>query len=142
MKLNPNGRFLLYGTYLGGSNDDEARGIAVDSGGNAYITGFTRSSDFPTTLGAFDQTFGPGVVSDGFVTKLNPQGTGVGFSTFLGGSGNDDPLSIAVDNAGEAFVAGLGTGLYPLTVYADVKREAGVTRIEPSVVQVRISRGQ
>jgi beta-propeller repeat-containing protein/ASPM-SPD-2-Hydin domain-containing protein len=104
-KLNAQGTGLLYSTYLGGSGCDGAAGIAVDSGGNAYITGSTYSVDFPTTSGAFQVgRSGPG--DNIFVTKVNPQGTGFVYSTYLGGNGSDDGLAIAVDSSGSAYVTG------------------------------------
>jgi hypothetical protein len=68
-KLNASGSALVYSTFLGGTNQDNGRGIAVDGSGRAYVTGFTDSSDFPTTQGAFDTTFN-GTADDAFVTKL------------------------------------------------------------------------
>src|SRR5439155_1546373 len=103
-KLNPLGTSLLYSTYLGGSGADEGLGIAVDGAGNAYVTGQTGSTDFPTTAGAFATSFNGG--DDAFVTKLNPLGTGLLYSTYLGGSGADEGLGIAVDGAGNAYVTG------------------------------------
>ncbi|MCX6358619.1 MAG: SBBP repeat-containing protein [Armatimonadetes bacterium] len=103
-KLNSDGASLLYSTYLGGSNDDEATGIAVDASGAAYVGGFTISSAFPTTPGAYQTVFGGG--SDAFVTKLNDQGTALVYSTYLGGSGLDYGVGLAVDVAGQAVVSG------------------------------------
>jgi hypothetical protein len=96
---------LAYSTYLGGGADDQGNDIAVDASGNAYVTGVAGSTDFPTTPGAFQATK-PGS-GDAFVTKLNPTGTAVLYSTYLGG-GNDNDIGrgIAVDSAGEAFVVG------------------------------------
>jgi len=103
---------FVYSTYLGGSGisgasgtDDAGNAIAVDSLGNAYVTGFTTSADFPKTPGAFDTTIGGS--SDAFVTKLNPSGTALVYSTYLGGSSADQGTSIAVDIAGNAYVTGL-----------------------------------
>src|SRR5712691_3292520 len=104
-KLNPAGNGLVYSTYLGGSFTDRGLGIAVDAAGNAYVTGFTDSTNFPTTPGAFQTTFGGGF-SDAFVTKLNPTGTGLVYSTYLGGSTTDLGRGIAVDAAGNAYVTG------------------------------------
>jgi hypothetical protein len=102
---------LVYSTYLGGSGQDAAYGIAVDSAGNAYVTGFTGSTDFPTTAGAFDTTHNGG--TDAFVTKLNASGSALVYSTYLGGSatylgtsGQDVGYGIAVDSAGSAYVTG------------------------------------
>ncbi|MGD0289798.1 MAG: SBBP repeat-containing protein [Candidatus Binataceae bacterium] len=95
---------LVYSTYLGGSNIDGAYGIAVDSSGNAYITGFTYSTDFPTTAGAFQTTSGGS--QDVFVSKLNSGGSALIYSTYLGGSLQDDPAGVAVDSSGNAYVTG------------------------------------
>jgi hypothetical protein len=103
-KLNASGSALVYSTYLGGSGDDEGNGIAVDAGGNAYVTGWTESSDFPTTVGALDTTYNGG--DDAFVAKLNANGSGLVYSTYLGGSGDDLGCGIAVDEAGNAYVTG------------------------------------
>jgi hypothetical protein len=105
MKLNAAGTALLYSTYLGGSGGDTGTGIAVDSAGNATVTGYTTSVDFPTTPGAFQATFG-GSSYDVFVTKLNLTGSGLIYSTFLGGSGDDFGGGIAVDISGNAYVTG------------------------------------
>lgn len=103
LKLNSGGAALGYATYLGGSNGDFAYGIAVDSGGNAYVTGSTQSSNFPTA-NPIQKSLNGG--SDAFVAKLNPQGASLVYSTFLGGSSADSGQAIAIDSAGEAFVTG------------------------------------
>ncbi len=94
---------LIYSTYLGGSGDDDGNGIAVDSTGSAYITGQTASTNFPTT-NAFQPASGGSY--DAFVTKLNPAGSAMVFSTYLGGTSVDYGYGIAVDSAGDAYVAG------------------------------------
>jgi hypothetical protein len=99
---------LFYSTYLGGSGNDQGFGIAVDSSGNAYVTGSTGSTNFPTTAGAFQTTYGGGS-EDAFITKLNPTGSGLVYSTYLGaggGFGNDEAHGIAVDSADNAYVTG------------------------------------
>ena len=103
-KLNPAGTALVYSTYLGGSTSDNANAIAVDSAGNAYITGRAFSADFPVTVGAFQPTLKSN--HNAFVTKLNPSGAALLYSTFLGGSGSDSTVAIAIDAAGHAFVTG------------------------------------
>jgi hypothetical protein len=92
---------LVYSTYLGGSNTDRGISIALDGAGNAYVTGDTDSTDFPTTAGA--QTTSSGGF-DVFVAKLNATGTALGYSTYLGSGG--DAWGIAVDRAGSAHVTG------------------------------------
>jgi len=102
--LNPSGSALSYSTFLGGNNDEEAYGIAVDDSGNAFITGNTDSTNFPTTFGAFDTTHNGG--DDVFVTKLNSAGTDALYSTFIGGDFEDIGYGIAIDPTGNAFVTG------------------------------------
>ncbi|HXF70066.1 MAG TPA: SBBP repeat-containing protein, partial [Thermoflexus sp.] len=111
VKLNPAGQGnadLLYATFLGGSGYEEGYGIAVDGSGVVYVTGYTWSSDFPTTPGAFDSTYNGGG-SDGFLVKLNPAGQGASdllYATFLGGSNWDEGLGIAVDESRMVYVVG------------------------------------
>jgi len=105
-KLNPTGTALVYSTYLGGSGSESGLGIAVDTAGNSYVTGVTDSTNFPTTAGAFQSTFGGGS-SDAFVAKLNPSGSSLVYSTYLGRSGLDSGNGIAVDAAGAAYVTGV-----------------------------------
>src|SRR5208337_2632455 len=97
---------LSYSTYLGGTSDEYGRGIAVDTAGNAYVTGET-GPDFPTTTGAYRTTYG-GLINHVavFVTKLNPTGTALVYSTYLGGTSHDQGQGIAVDTAGNAYVTG------------------------------------
>ncbi len=102
-KLNPAGSALSYSTYLGGSNLDRAFGVAVDSAGSAYVTGFAGSTDFPTA-GALQSTNPHG--NDAFVAKLNPAGSALSYSTYLGGSSLDWGYGVAVDSAGSAYVTG------------------------------------
>jgi hypothetical protein len=111
-KLNATGSALVYSTYLGGGGFDFGRAIAIDAAGNAYVTGKTQSANFPTTAGAFDRTANfiqtprPQGIDDGFVAKLNAAGSALVYSTYLGGVDNDEPRAIALDAAGNAYVAG------------------------------------
>ena len=112
-KLNPTGTALLYSTYYGGANPDGATAIAVDAAGNAYVTGFTTSSNFPVTSGVFQPTYGGSggqfdstfATGDAFVIKMNPTGSVV-YSTFLGGSKDDMGIGIAIDSKGDAYIGG------------------------------------
>jgi hypothetical protein len=116
-KWNATGTGLVYSTYVGGSNRDVALGVAVDAAGDAYVTGFTYSGDFPITSGALRTIFVGG--SKAFVFKLNPGGNGLIYSTFLGGSGDDYGAGIAVDAAGEAHIAGYTASVdFPTTTGA------------------------
>jgi hypothetical protein len=104
-KLNAIGSALVYSTYLGGSGYDHGWGIAVDPSGNAYATGVTSSSNFPTTPGAVQATYGGGQ-NDAFLSKLNATGSALLYSTLLGGTQADTGWGIAVDASGNAYVTG------------------------------------
>ncbi|MCL5006184.1 MAG: SBBP repeat-containing protein [Acidobacteria bacterium] len=104
-KLSASGSNLIYASYLGGTGDDFASDIAVDSGGNAYVAGFTSAANFPTTHGALQTSFGGGPF-DGFITKIGPAGTALVYSTYLGGSGEDHVAAIALDASGNAYLTG------------------------------------
>lgn len=95
---------LSYSTFLGGSDSDYGRGITVDASGDAYVVGGTSSINFPTTPGAY-QTQSHGA-ADAFITKLNPEGSALVYSTYLGGSSTDGAQAIAVDTSGAAYVTG------------------------------------
>jgi Tol biopolymer transport system component len=103
-KLNTSGTSVVYSTYLGGSGGAYAYGIAVDGQGNAYVTG-GAGAGFPTTAGVSQTTNRGG--SDSFVTKLNPAGSALVYSTFYGGNNYDEGDGIAVDAAGNAYVGGI-----------------------------------
>jgi hypothetical protein len=103
-KLNASGSAFIYSTYLGGSKSETGYGIAADGSGSAYVTGFTISTDFPTA-NAVQASYGGGT-QDAFVTKLNPDGSALVYSTYLGGSGSDYGNGIAVDSSGSAYVTG------------------------------------
>src|SRR5256885_11090903 len=108
-KLAPDGSSLVYSTYIGGSLNDSGNAIAVDSAGNAFVAGSTSSSDFPTTIRAFQQNFAG--VSDAFVLELNSTGSSLIYSTMLGGSGNDVANGLAVDGLGSAYVVGVTSSI-------------------------------
>lgn len=107
-----NSGLLQYMTYLGGSGNDSAAGIAVDSTGNAYITGVTDSTNFPTVnpiarnISGTNSPFLHLYPYDAFVSKLNPTGSGLVYSTYLGGNLEDQGIAIAVDSTGSAYVTG------------------------------------
>ena len=135
-KLNPTGTALIYSTFLGGSGNESTNGIAINDAGNAYVTGFTGSSNFPTTPGAFQTVKSGG--DDVFVTALNAAGSGLAYSTFLGGDANEFSVRIAVDAAGNASVVGLtGSSNFPTTADAiqstyGGNNDAFVTRLNPT----------
>jgi len=111
VKLGPLGDMLLYSTYLGGNDFDEGSGIAVSASGDVHVAGYTISTDFPTTSGAFDRVLNdgynfPGKAADAFVSELNSTGGSLVFSTYLGGNNSDFGSAIALDSTGNAYVTG------------------------------------
>ncbi len=137
-KLTRTGAALMYSTYLGGTSKDASNGIALDASGSAYVTGFTTSSDFPTTPGAFQISLKSS--QNAFVTKLTPTGTAPMYSTYLGGSGQDAGNAIAVDCLGAIYLTGNTTSSdFPVTVDAFQTSLKGggndvfVTRLRPFV---------
>lgn len=136
-KLDPTGSALVYSTYLGGSGFEGSSAIALDGAGNAYVTGGTDSPDFPTTPGALDTTLTG--ATDAFVTKLDPTGSALAYSTYLGGSATDWGYGVAVDDAGSAYVAGeTGSPDFPTTpgafdtTFNGGPLDAFVTKLDPT----------
>ncbi|MFQ5469171.1 MAG: SBBP repeat-containing protein [Gammaproteobacteria bacterium] len=137
---------LIYSTFLGGTSTEgncsssslPNFGIAVDGGGNTYVAGQTSSADFPTTPGVVDNTLGGS--SDAFITKLSPNGGSLIYSTFYGGSGDEEAADIAVDNAGDAYITGYTSSSdYPVAnlsrvsvAYNGGQSDAFLTKIESS----------
>lgn len=149
VKINAAGSTFLNSTYLSSSRNDTAMGVAVDSANNPYILGHTQGANFPTTAGAF-QTVLKGN-SDAFVAKLNPSGTSILYSTYLGGSLTDTTLGgIAVDSAGDAYVTGLTSSTdFPVTpgAFQTVSGSRGtpnvtdafITKLNPSATALSYS---
>lgn len=155
-KLNSTGDSLIYSTYLGGSGNvtesggaygDQGLGIAVDSSGNAYVTGFTVDTDFPITPGAFQTVNNAAAkkLPNAFVSKLNPSGSSLVYSTYLGGSTGGDSVhgiidsahAIVIDASGDAYITGeAGSTDFPVTSGAfQTANKAGnafVTKLNPS----------
>ncbi len=134
-KLNPTGTSLIYSTRIGGTLYDSVSAIAVGPLGDAYCTGGTTSSNFPTTAGAYDQTFNGG--ADAFVAHLAPNGASLLYSTYVGGSWNDQASAIAVDASGRAVITGQAYSGYPTTpgAYRSVANggvDAFLTELDPS----------
>ena len=116
-KVNADGSGLAYSTYLGGSNFDAGGGIAVDTAGDAYVTGVTSSANFPVTSGAY-QTALSGVVN-AFVAKVQPDGSGLIYSTYLGHDATSEGSAIAIDSSGSAYITGLtNSSTFPVTTGA------------------------
>jgi hypothetical protein len=143
-KINASGSALVYSTYLGGSHSDIGRAIAVDALGNADVVGTTSSMDFPTT-NALRKTYGGGF-TDAFVARISASGTALVYSTYLGGSGEDTGLGVAVDHLGNAYVAGAtSSGDFPMAkafqpTYGGGDEDAFISKISsctaPPVVTV------
>ncbi len=141
-KLNAAGTSLVYGTFLGGSLDDTVSAITVDGSGNAFVAGFTGSSDFPTTPGTYESsaTSPPSL----FVTRLNSSGSGLAFSTFFSGPGPGGGISgIAIDGTGNTYVTGNSSsrGQFPTTpgAYQQTHHslfDAYVTKFDPQGAQL------
>ena len=124
---------IVYATYLGGTGDDRANGIAVDSAGYVYVTGYTRSHDFPVATPFRGFLAG---TQNAFVTKLSPSGTTLAYSTYLGGGGSDTGNAIQVDASGAAYVAGQTTSTnFPVAnAYQSTNQgiqDAFVTKLNP-----------
>ncbi len=134
-KLNTTGTALVYSTYLGGSAHEGGDAVEVDSAGNAYITGETSSDNFDVTTGAFQSTRGGG--RDAFITKLNPTGTALVYSTYLGGTGADEGTDLALDTSNNAYIVGttgssnfdVTTGAFRTTLTTASFTDAFVTKI-------------
>src|SRR6267378_2030971 len=130
---------LLYSTYLGGESDNRGYAVAVDGSGNAYVTGYTTSTKYPTTTGAFQSAFGGGI-NDAFVTRLNPSGSApLVYSTYLGGSGDDASYGIALDGSDDAYLTGYtASANFPTTAgvfqttFAGGRFDAFVTKLNPA----------
>ena len=116
-KLSPSGSSLVYSTFLGDDDTDDAWNITVDGSGAAYVVGHTLSRTYPVTFDSFDPSYGGG--GDGFLTKLNPSGTGLVYSGFLGGTGDDEARAVVLDAGGNAYVTGMtASSNFPTTVGA------------------------
>jgi hypothetical protein len=142
VKLNAAGTALAYGTFLGGRQDDAVSAMAVDGSGNAFVAGYTASSDFPTTAGAYESSAINGASL--FVAKLNSSGSGLAFSTFFSGPGPGGGITgIATDGAGNTYVTGSSSsrGQFPTTpgAYQQTPHslfDAYVTKFDPQGAQL------
>ncbi len=136
VKFTPTGDGLVYGTFIGGSYLEWGYGLALDGAGSVYLTGLTTSADLPTTPGAFQPAAGGEAgYYDGFVVKLNPAGSALEYSTYLGGNGSDHGWDIAVDNEGQAYVTGQTESInFPVTpgAFETGFRRLFVTKFNPT----------
>jgi len=104
-KINSTGTSLVYSTFIGGTGSDSALDFKIDDNGNAYLTGYVASSDFPVTSGAYDETFNEGG-QDSYLLKLNSLGNGIIYSTYIGGTGSDTGYGVDLDPSGNVYVTG------------------------------------
>jgi hypothetical protein len=116
-KYNAAGSAYVYSTYLGGTLNDIGRGIAVDIYGNAYVAGYTDSTNFPTASAYQASKAGS---SDVFITKMNPSGSAYVYSTYFGGANNEDPYGIALDSSGDVYITGITEGAMGNTAFPTV----------------------
>jgi hypothetical protein len=151
-KINPNlsgVSSLVYSTYLGGTSHDFGQGIAVDTAGNAYITGYTRSADFPITTNAFQTTNRNIANGNAFISKINTNSSGTAslvYSSYLGGSGSgngwDEGTGIAIDSAGNGYITGYtASSDFPVTSNALSTTRLGyanafLSKIDPNLTGV------
>ena len=143
-KISADGTELIYAGYIGGSDHDRAFGIAVEQVGSAYITGDTLSTEdsFPVMIGpdlTYNDLLGENQSTDAFVAKVNPEGTGLDYCGYIGGSLLDSGSGIAVDLGGNAYVTGTtvsSQATFPVTVGPDVTfnlhQEAFVAKVAPA----------
>ncbi|MGC9197115.1 MAG: SBBP repeat-containing protein, partial [Syntrophobacteraceae bacterium] len=117
-KIASDGSSLVYSTFLGGSGFEGANGIAIDSSENAYVTGYTASTDFPTTSAAFQKKLNS-TYENAFVTEISTDGSTLVYSTYLGGNGGDSAKGIVVSPSGNAYVTGITSSTdFPCTLGA------------------------
>ena len=138
-KLSATGTTLLFSTYLGGSSPDSATAVALDTSNNVYVTGVTVSANFPTKNPIQPACGGGCAADDAFVTKINSTFASLAYSTYLGGSGKDDGLGIAVDSTGAAYVTGLTqssdfptAGAFQGALASGATQNAFVTKVNPT----------
>jgi uncharacterized protein (TIGR03437 family) len=135
VKVNPSGSGLTFSTYLGGAGVDEGRAVALDAAGAAYLTGLTQSPNFPTVTPIKSGIAG---FNDAFVTKMKADGSGLLYSTYLGGANNDLGLGVAVDGNGSAWVTGATNSTdFPVVsplqpLYSNFNNDAFLARLNPS----------
>ncbi|WP_309495569.1 SBBP repeat-containing protein [Mechercharimyces sp. CAU 1602] len=145
LKLSSTGSSLIYSSYLGGDLVDSGNGIAVDTSGSAYVTGFADSTNFPVTSGAFQTMATEGISA--FVTKMSPLGMSLIYSTYLGGSQNDFGRGIALDGANQAYIGGFTSSStnFPVTanafqtLYGGGSFDGFVARLNPSGSKLQYS---
>lgn len=145
LKMNATGTATIYSTYLGGSGDDYGHGIAVDKSGNAYVVGFTGSSNFPVITGNYKTTYQGGSF-DGFMCKLNAAGSALLFSSYLGGNSDDTPYKIRLNADSSFLITGWTTSTnFPTTncpvqsTYGGGASDGFITLVNPTCTSLMYS---
>jgi hypothetical protein len=146
-KLSADLSTLLASTYLGAGASDSASSITIDPSGNVYVTGYTYSSNFPTTTGAYDQKFNSTDYADIFISKLSPDLTTLLASTFLGGGENDSATALMTDAAGNVYVTGwtfsdnfpTTTGAFDQKYNSTHRRDAFISKLSADLSTLLIS---
>ncbi len=141
LKLNQTGSGLEYASFLGEGGEDWARDVAVDNIGHAYLTGFTGSEDFPTTVGVFGPTYHGGTL-DAFVARISPAGNGLDYASFLGGNDVEEGHGIALDGTGYVHICGYTRsadfpttpGVFDMTYNGGTRGDAFVVKLDVGVV--------
>lgn len=142
-KMSSDGDSILYSTYIGGSDKDWGRGIVVDKNGRAYLTGCTRSTDFPVSENAYDKTFnGAGTESwawgDPFLLVMNAEGNNLEYSSYFGGSSDEEAYGIAMDSKGDIYICGItSSDNFPTTEGSYDRTKNGSTNIYAAKFQFR-----
>lgn len=133
-KLNPDFSQLMWSTYLGGTDNDAGYALSLDDSSNVYITGGTRSTDFPTTAGALQPTYNGGK-ADGYIAKVKSDGTGILFATYWGTTGYDQTYFVQLDKDDDVYVVGQTDGAMPVTsgVYNNPNSGQFITKINDSL---------
>ncbi len=141
-KFTPAGNTIAYLTYVGAGGDEIATGIAIDGAGNAYVTGYVYTADFPTTAGVVKPAGGANNFYDGVVLKLDAAGSALLFSTYLGGADNDRAMAIALDGSGNVYVTGdTQSGDFPVRTPMQTRptgntRDAFVTKLNSTATAI------
>ena len=140
LKLNPNFSQIIWSTFLGGSDNDAGYALALDDSLNVYVTGGTRSINFPTTLGCLKPAYSGGK-ADGYIAKIKKDGTGILFSTYWGTTAYDQCYFVQLDRNGDVYVVGQTQGAMPVTsgVYSNPNSGQFITKMNDSLNTLMLS---
>ena len=139
-KMNTDLSQLIWSTFLGGSDNDAGYALALDDSLNVYVTGGTRSTDFPTTSGVLHTAY-QGGKADGYITKIKKDGTAILSSTFWGSSGYDQCYFVQLDKHSNVYVVGQTEGVMPVTpgVYSNAGSGQFISKLNPTLTTLVFS---